>query len=273
MGLQDVVGRVADSKAYNQHTVGLCIEKKSGLGTRVPRTCAIRQELEAWGRQQDTLPLFLEKPGRPQQEPPRRWRGRSVLRSVEVEYADGHLSQEAIRFVVVHSSSLAQQETHAAATAYAKEAERGEAPSKQVTAQQYACAADAEAAIAVHEGRAPGRRGRRLRPWRYHTLRYHGETFTPRTKRTPRGRPTKAAQPQLAQRYRVSGEVEAVKQAADDNGWTVLATTVGSEVCPDTEILQAYHDQHSPGEPGFRWIKHPAAITPVWLEQPERMAA
>ena len=26
-------------------------------------------------------------------------------------------------------------------------------------------------------------------------------------------------------------------------------------------------------EPGFRWIKHPAAISPVWLEQPERIAA
>jgi len=26
-------------------------------------------------------------------------------------------------------------------------------------------------------------------------------------------------------------------------------------------------------EPGFRWIKNPAAIAPVWLEQPERIAA
>jgi transposase len=273
LGLQDVVGIVADSKAYSQHTLGLCIEKQIGLVTRVPRTCAIRQELEAWGRQQDTLPLLLEKPGRTQQEPPRRWRGRSVLRSVDVEYADGHIRQEAIRFVVVHSSSLAQQETHAAATAYAKEAERVEAHSKHVTARQYACAADAEAAIAVHEGRAPGRRGRRLRPWRYHTLRYRVEAFTQRAKRTQRGRPTKAEQPQLEQRYRVMVEVEAVKQAADDKGWTVLATTVGSEVCTDAEIFQAYHDQHSTVEPGFRWIKNPAAITPVWLEKPERIAA
>lgn len=27
------------------------------------------------------------------------------------------------------------------------------------------------------------------------------------------------------------------------------------------------------GEPGLRWIKHPAALSPVWLETPERMAA
>jgi hypothetical protein len=26
-------------------------------------------------------------------------------------------------------------------------------------------------------------------------------------------------------------------------------------------------------EPGLRWSKHPAAISPVWLEKPERIAA
>jgi hypothetical protein len=25
--------------------------------------------------------------------------------------------------------------------------------------------------------------------------------------------------------------------------------------------------------PGFRWLKNPAAISPVWREKPERMAA
>jgi hypothetical protein len=38
--------------------------------------------------------------------------------------------QEASRFVVVHASALAQQETTAAATAHAKEAERVAAPIK-----------------------------------------------------------------------------------------------------------------------------------------------
>jgi len=38
-------------------------------------------------------------------------------------------------------------------------------------------------------------------------------------------------------------------------------------------MLQAYQEQHITVEPGFRWIKHPAAITPVWLEKPERIAA
>ena len=37
--------------------------------------------------------------------------------------------------------------------------------------------------------------------------------------------------------------------------------------------LRAYQDQKTTGEPGFRWIKNPAALAPVWLEKPERIAA
>ena len=68
-------------------------------------------------------------------------------------------------------------------------------------------------------------------------------------------------------------EVEALANPGEDNGWTVLATTVRPEVCSDADILKAYQDQNITVEPGFRWIKNPAAISPVWLEKPERIAA
>jgi len=89
----------------------VCLEHKVDLITLVPRTCAVRQALESWGQQQPALPLLLEKPGRTRDEVPRRWHGQSVLRQVEVEYSDGRIAQEALRFVVVHSSQLAQQPT------------------------------------------------------------------------------------------------------------------------------------------------------------------
>src|ERR671922_2756709 len=85
LGLEGVRGIVADSKAYSRRTLGLCLERGVGLVTLVPRTCAVRQELEAWGQQQPTFPLLIEKPGRTQDEAPRRWHGHSVLRQVEVE--------------------------------------------------------------------------------------------------------------------------------------------------------------------------------------------
>jgi Domain of unknown function (DUF4277) len=115
LGLDGVRGIVADSKAYCRRTLGLCLEPGVGLITLVPRTCAVREEVEIWGQQHGALPLWLEKPGRTRQEPPRRWHGQSVVRCVPVEYADGRLDMAEIRFLVVHSSQLA----HQAAVAYA----------------------------------------------------------------------------------------------------------------------------------------------------------
>jgi hypothetical protein len=88
-----------------------------------------------------------------------------------------------------------------------------------------------------------------------------------------RGRAPKAEAPQVEGRSRIALHAEAVSPSADAHGWTVLATTLRPEVCTDAELLQADQEQHSSVEPGCRWIKHPAAICPVWLEKPARMAA
>jgi transposase len=273
LGLDGVRGIVADSKAYSRRTLGVCVEHGIGLVTLVPRTCAVRQELEAWGQQQSALPLLVEKPGRTTTEAPRRWHGQSVVRQVEVEYSDGRVGVEALRFVVVHSSQLAQQQTHTYASAQAKEAEAVADHGRQVHARWFACLPDAQAAIAEYEGRGQGRRGRRPRPWRYHTVRYRVVAETRRTRRACRGRPAKTEPPPTESGYRLVVEVEALSNLEEDNGWTVLATTVRAEDGTDAEILQAYQEQHTKVEPGFRWIKHPAAISPVWLEKPERIAA
>jgi len=273
LGLDGVRGIVADSKAYCKRTLGLCLEQGVGLITLVPRTCAVRQKVEAWGQQHGPLPLLLEKPGRTRQEPPRRWHGQSVRRCVAVEYADGRQDVAELRFLVVHSSQLASQAAEAYAAAQAKEAERLAEHIRRVEARWFACAADAEAAIADYEGRGQGRRGRPPHPWRYHALHYRVEAVSVPKKRTQRGRPPKTEGPQVEVRYRLVVHREVLVPAADTYGWTVLATTVQPEVCTDTEILQAYQEQHITVEPGFRWIKNPAAISPVWLEKPQRIAA
>jgi transposase len=273
LGLEGVRGIVADSKAYCKRTLGLCLEQRVGLITLVPRTCAVRQEVEAWGQQHSVLPLLLEKPGRTRQEPPRRWHGQSVVRRVPVEYADGRLDVAEIRFLVVHSSQLAHQAAVTYAAAQAKEAERVTAHVRRVEARWFACAADAEAAIAEYAGRGQGRRGRKPRPWRYHVLHYQVEAVNVPQKRTRRGRPPKAEVPQVESCYRLRVHPEALVPSEEAHGWTVLATTVGPEGCTDAELLQAYQEQHITVEPGFRWIKNPAAISPVWLEKPERIAA
>ena len=273
LGLEGVRGIVANSKAYSRRTLGVCIEHKIDLVTLVPRTCTVRQELEVWGQQQPGFPLLVEKPGRTKAEEPRRWHGQSVRRQVEVEDSDGCIAQEELRFVVVHSSQLAQQQTQTYAAAQEKEAAALADHGRHVHARWFACLPDAEAAIVEYEGQGPGHRGRRPRPWRYHAVHYRIVADTRHTRRPRRGRPAKTAPPPLESGYRLVVEVEALANAAEDNGWTVLATTVSAEDGTDGEILQAYQDQNTTVEPGFRWIKHPAAIAPVWLEKPERIAA
>src|ERR671922_310464 len=273
LGCEGVRGIVADSKAYSRRTLGVCLEHGLGLITLVPRTCAVRQELEVWGQHQPVLPLLLEKPGRTKAEAPRHWHGQSVMRQVEVEYSDGRVAQETLRFVVVHSSQLAQQQTQSYAGAQAKEATALADHVTRVHAQWFACLPDAEAAITEYEGRGRGRRGRHPRPWRYHAVRYHIVADTRFTRRTRRGRPAKADSPPLEAGYRLVVDVTGLANPEEDNGWTVLATTVSAEACPDAGVLQAYQEQHTTVEPGFRGIKNPAAIAPVWLEKPERIAA
>jgi hypothetical protein len=190
-----------------------------------------------------------------------------------VEYADGRLDVAEIRLLVVHSSQLAHQAALAYTAAQAKEAERITEHVRHVEARWFACAADAEAAIAEYAGRGQGRRGRKPRPWRYHVLHYQVEAVNVPQKRTRRGRPPKAEVPQVESGYRLRVPPEALVPSEDAHGWTVLATPVGPEGCTDAELLQAYQEQHITVEPGVRWIKNPAAISPVWLEKPERIAA
>jgi transposase len=273
LGCEGMRGIVADSKAYSRRTLGLCLEHGIGLVTLVPRTCAIRQDLEAWGQQQAALPLLVEKPGRTKAEAPRRWHGHSVLRRVEVEYSEGRVVQEELRFVVVHSSQLAQQHAQSYAAAQAKEAAAVADHVQYVHAQWFACEADAAAAIAAYAGRGQGRRGCCPRSWRYHLVRYRLVADIRRRRRARRGRPAKADPPLTEAGYRLLVEVEPLTNVEEENGWAVLATTVGAEVCSDADILQAYQEQNTTVESGFRWIKNPAAISPVWLEKPERIAA
>jgi transposase len=273
LGLEGMRGIVADSKAYSRRTLGLCLEHQLGLVPLVPRTCAIRQELEAWGQQPPALPRLVEKPGRPKDEAPRCWHGHSVYRHVEVEYSAGRVAQEGLRFVVVHSSQLAQPQAQTYAIAQEKEAAALADHMQPVHARWFACEADATAAIAEYEHRGPGQRGRRPPAWRYHAVRYRVVADTRRVRRVRRGRPAKTDPPPTEAGYRLVVEVEALANPEEENGWTVLATTVSPEVSTDAELLQAYQEQHTSVEPGFRWLKNPAAIAPVWLEKPERIAA
>jgi len=266
-------GIVADSKAYTPRTLGLCRETGMGLVTLVPRTCAIRQEVEAWGQRCESLPLLLEKPGKRRSEAPRRWYGRSVTHQVEIEDSQGQLTLAPMRFIAVYSTQLAQRHAEAYARQQEQEAKSFATHIAQVQCRQFACQADAEEAMAAYEGRGLGRRGRPATPWRYHDICYEVESRRQRQKRSQRGRPRKGEEPQEEIVYQLKVTSQALAAPVATFGWLVLATTIDESVCSDAEIVRAYRDQTGTVERGFRWIKNPAAIHPVWLEKRERIAA
>jgi len=142
-----------------------------------------------------------------------------------------------------------------------------------VEARWFAWAADAEAAITDYAGRGQGRRGRTPRLWRYPTLHEQVDAVRSPKKRTRRGRPPQAEASAVEVRERLVGPPEALVPHEDAHGWTVLATTGGPEGCTEAERLPAYQEQPSTVAPGWRWRQTPAAISPVWLEQPARIAA
>jgi transposase len=273
LGLGGFKGIVADSKAYSQRTLGLCLEQQVGLVTLVPRTCGIRQEVEAWGQKQSSLPLLVDKPARRRCDTPRRWYGRSLTREVEVAYGDGRIAWAPVRFVAVYSNQLAQHHEEAYGKGQVREAEAVAEHVAQVQGRRFACEADAEAAIAEYAGRGRGHRGRRTCQWRHHEVHYSVDAQWQRKKRPQRGRPRTGEAVEHELVYRLSVTTKALMPPVSTFGWLVLATTVSEQTCDDAEIVRAYRDQTTTVEPGFRWIKNPAAISPVWLEKRERIAA
>lgn len=219
LDLHGVHGIVGDSKAYSRRTLGLCREQGVGLVTLVPRTCTVRQALEAWGAQQPAQPLLVAKPRRTQDNACRQWHDQSVTRAVEVEDSDGRVRQEDGRFLVVHASQLALQHTQTYARAQAKEAADLTAHSQRVPTRWVACEADAAAASAEYAYHEPGRRGRHPQQWRYHVVRYRGVADTRRTRRARRGRPAKMDPLPLEAGYRLVVDAEALTHPDAAAGW------------------------------------------------------
>jgi hypothetical protein len=106
-----------------------------------------------------------------------------------------------------------------------------------------------------------------------HAVHYGVDAQWQRKRRAHRGRPRKGEEGESERVYRLSVHTKALRLSVATFGWLVLATTVSEHTCDDAEIVRAYREQSTTVEPGFRWIKNPAAISPVWLEKRERIAA
>lgn len=78
-------------------------------------------------------------------------------------------------------------------------------------------------------------------------------------------------EPERVDRLHVN--TRALKPPVATCGWLVLATTGSEQTCEDADVVRPYREQTTTVESGFRWMKNPAAMSPVWLEKRERIAA
>ena len=257
---------VADSQFFAGETMALAAAHRFRFVTLVPQTVGLRQEvveapeLGAW-------PLLWERPGRRQGET-EHYHGASVLRSSRWKTAAGEVQELPWRLLVGESTHLATAKAPRAAAA--QQAERAALATLQPQWQRrtFACEADARPAAT--------RCLRELSRHRHHRT-YTGGAAWVADKRPTRGRPPKEAPRPQRQVWRVTWQVpeatEVIMARTRRDSRCVLATNVlEAEPLADAELLRAYKGPPA-AELSFKWAKNPAAMAPIFLETPTRIAA
>ena len=257
---------VADSKFFAGETVTLAAEHRFRFVTLVPQTVGLRQEVVD-SPELGALPLLWERPGRRKGER-EQYHGASVVRTYCWKTAAGEVQELPLRFLVVESTQLAKAK--APRTAAAQQAERAALVTLQHQWQRrtFACEADAHQAATLC-----------LRELSLHS---HDLTYTVGAawvtdKHPTRGRPSKTAPRPQRQVWRVIWQMheatEVITARTRRDSRFVLATNVlEAEHLSDAELLRAYKGQPA-AELSFKWAKNPAAIAPIFLETPTRIAA
>jgi transposase len=257
---------VADSKFFAGQTMALAVAHRFRFVTLVPQTVSLRQELVDSPELKE-LPLLWEQPGRHHGER-EQYRGASVAGPYRWQTATGDIEELSLRWLVVESTQLAKAK--ASRLTAAQQAEQGMLAMLQQQWQRrtFACEADAQQAAALC-----------LRELRLHShhLTYTVSTEWVPTKRSTRGRPPKDVPRPQRQVWRVMWQVqevtEAISRRAQRERRFVLVTNVlEAQQLSDIELLRAYKGQPA-AELSFKWAKNPAAIAPIFLETPTRIAA
>ena len=257
---------VADSQCFAGETMTVATAHRVHFVTLVPQTVGLRQALVE-APELRALPLLWERPGRREgdMEP---YRGASVLRPYRWKTVAGEVQELPLRFLVVESTQLAKAKAPRLAAAPQTEGSMLAELQQQWRRRTFACDTDA------HQAATLGLRELRLHS---HRLSYTVSAAWIPAKRTTRGRPPKDAPPPQRQVWCVTWLVqeatEAMSLRAQREGRFVLATDVLEvQHLSDAELLRA--DKGQPAvELSFKWAKNPAAIAPIFLETPTRIAA
>jgi transposase len=176
-------------------------------------------------------------------------------------------SNRPMRFLVVHSDALLRRFDESLAAKLDRQREAVEKRARATLGEGFACRADALAAAARLDG---------IAEW----LKVEAEAVevTERVKLARPGRPKKDELPEFKTRFEVQLKLEpdeaAIADARRRAGCFVLISDWTVDQRPDADILAEYrHQALVEGHTGFRWLKGPGAVAPVFLETPTRIRA
>ena len=266
---------VGDCKLVDKHTLGRVLRAGLHFVSLVPNTfnvrrdliaqaCADRPDVEAW-------PELAEKPGRRQADPAAYYRGFSYVRPLHVLLEDdegqGPHSIEELRFLVVWSDKLAKKFDASLDQKLAKEAEKLQTGARLANRKPFGCEADARAAADRIIGKSA-----------YHAVAVNIECTVVPVRRPRPGRPRNGEVRETQEEWRFTLQLdrdeERIRAARKHAGCFVLVTDWFEDQWADKRVLNEYRHQHLiEGHTGFRWLKGPAAVAPIFLKTPGRIRA
>ncbi|MFT5684189.1 MAG: transposase [Myxococcota bacterium] len=265
----NAVTLVADCKLVDARTLGELRAHGFHFISLLPDSFNKRRQLINQTLQSGPMPLIREEPGRRKSSSTRQWRGRSVQGHLLMEAPEsGERQAEPVRFLVVHSSVLADKFDAQLDKRLEKERVRLEKANKALCSQCFTCSSDAEKAV----------RGTPRTKWLSQSWSVSSEEVEQPYPRA--GRPPKGATRPMVTRYRLvstglSRDEEAIEEARRSASHFVLVTDhLDESTWSDVALDQEYRGQSDvEGHGGFRWLKGGCGLSPVFLHKPERIAA
>lgn len=254
---------VSDSKFFSAPTVEMAFEQGISFISLMPKTVGMYEEIL---KEDKPSEILLTTPGRRKGEY-EEYRGFSLIAPYVYKTDNAEQRHRQMRFVVVESTALQKQKERVWKAKKEKEYQGLTKLSQGIQKREFACEEDALREID---------KLRKQIKVDYHRLGFEREKRTVIEKRQHRGRPRAGEQLPQRESWTVNlsfqEDAEHLSQSKQRLNKFILVTNIlDSSRMTDAEILKAYKGQSSV-ETNFKWAKNPAAVAPIFLKDPKRIA-
>jgi len=253
----------ADSKFFCGTTLDMAYQNNLSFVTLVPKTVGLRDDLV---KEDGDFHLLLTKKGR-KKGTFEEYRGYSVIRPYVYENEKGESVERIMRFLIVESTTLEKRKDNKIDAGIPSEEEELIKITNSLKKKIFACEKDAQMEASAIKNK---------KKVFYHSLNFDVKKVEVPVKKG-RGRPRNREKAQTCEGWVIEpnfvANEEMVEKRRKSESRYVLATSIlDKEKLPDDEFLKVYKGQAGV-ELNFKWTKNPAAVAPIFLNNPDRILA